>query len=199
LFAPLPVTLAAAHVRLEPLGLQHAPDLFAAGQDPDIWTYLPRAGFSSLADCQTWVQDALKDQAAGRAVPFAQIDPATQRAFGATRYMDIQIPNRGLEIGWTWIGKDYRRSAANTEAKYLLLHHAFESLGAIRVQLKTDLRNVRSQTAIARIGGQREGVLRHHMILPNGHVRDSVFFSITNDDWPGVKQRLESMMAAPRP
>lgn len=197
-FDPQPVILSAPHVRLEPLGLQHAAELFAAAADPDIWTYMPRNGFASLGETEQWICDTLAEQAAGAILPFVQVDPVTGRAFGSTRYLDIQRKHRCLEIGWTWIGREHRRTSANTEAKFLLLRHAFEGLGAIRVQLKTDLRNVRSQTAIARIGAQREGVLRHHMILWNGYVRDSVYFSITDSEWPQVKVRLEGMMGHQR-
>ncbi|HEX7929128.1 MAG TPA: GNAT family protein [bacterium] len=194
-FDPQPITLSAPHVRLEPLSLHHAKDLYEAGLDTDIWTYLPRAGFASLEDTRGWITEVLADAKAGAILPFAQVDPATGRAFGSTRYLDIQRKNRGLEIGWTWIGQSHRRTPVNTEAKYLLLRHAFESLGAVRVQLKTDVRNVRSQNAILRIGAQREGILRHNMILPNGYIRDSVYFSVTNDEWPEVKRKLEAMMA----
>lgn len=197
LFNPQPIILQSSHVRLEPLELRHAPDLFEAGQDADIWSYLPRAGFATIAEVEQWIAESQGDLPAGTAVPFAQIDPATGKAFGSTRYMDIQRKHRGVEIGWTWIGKNHRRTVANTAAKFLLLRHAFEDLGAIRVQLKTDSRNVRSQNAIERIGAKREGVLRHHMILPTGYIRDSVFFSMTDEEWPAAKIRLEAMLHVP--
>ena len=127
-------------------------------------------------------------------VPFAIRNLATGKICGSTRYMAIAPQDRGLEIGWTWLDASARRTGINTECKYLLLQHAFETLGTIRVQLKTDSRNLRSQNAIERIGGIREGVLRNHMILPDGYYRDSVYFSIIESEWPGVKARLQKMM-----
>jgi RimJ/RimL family protein N-acetyltransferase len=127
-------------------------------------------------------------------MPFAIIDLVSQKAIGSTRFLDIQPANKGLEIGWTWLGQDYWRSVRNTECKYLLLSYAFEQQGAIRVQLKTDRRNQRSQLAIERIGGVKEGMLRQHMIMPDGYLRDSVYYSILDGEWPGVKKRLEAIL-----
>jgi RimJ/RimL family protein N-acetyltransferase len=192
-----PVTLTGRVVRLEPLSLDHVSDLARAGNDPAIFQFMPYANMGDDAGMRAWVQDMLALQARGNDLPFAVYHLADQRTVGATRYMDIQRPHRGLEIGGTWYGRDYQRTAVNTESKYLLLTHAFETLGCLRVQLKTDLRNERSQTAIARLGATREGVLRDHMIMPDGHIRSSVYFSLLAREWPAVKARLEEKLAAP--
>lgn len=189
-FAPAPVTLVGHHARLEPLAARHAADLFDAGRDPSIWTYLSRPAFRDLADTEGWIADVLADVAAGRQIAFATVDLKAGRAVGSTRYLDIRLADRGVEIGSTWLGTAAQRTAVNTECKYLLLEHAFETLGALRVQLKTDARNIRSQNAIARIGAIREGVLRRHMIVRDGHVRDSVYFSVVDSEWPSVKASL---------
>jgi RimJ/RimL family protein N-acetyltransferase len=143
---------------------------------------------------QEWVREILSRQARGTDLPFAVVHLGSGRAIGSTRYLDIQPQHRGLEIGGTWYGVAYQRSAVNTECKYLLLRHAFEVLSCLRVQLKTDLRNERSQRAIERIGAVREGVLRNHMILPDGHVRSSVYYSLLNLEWPAVKAKLEEKL-----
>ena len=190
-----PVTLEGQFVNLEPLALSHGPQLLEAAQDDDIWRFMSIPRPYTLEDIEKFIQTALDQQATGWRLPFATLDRATGRVIGSTSYLDIQPANRNLEIGWTWLGRDYRRSPRNTEAKYLMLCHAFETLGAIRVQLKTDSRNHISQNAIARIGGVREGVLRQNMIYYNGYVRDSVYFSIIEREWPGVKDNLEMKLA----
>ena len=192
-----PVTLTGRVVRLEPLSLDHVADLARAGNDAEIFRFMPYSNMGDDTGMRAWVQDMLNLQARGNDLPFAVYHLADQRAVGATRYMDIQRPHRGLEIGGTWYGRDYQRTAVNTESKYLLLTHAFETLGCIRVQLKTDLRNERSQAAIARLGATREGVLRNHMIMPDGHIRSSVYFSLLAEEWPAVKARLEEKLAPP--
>ncbi len=144
------------------------------------------------------IRSVLEDSRDGSAWPFATVENESGRAIGSTRYFDIRPEHRGLEIGWTWLGVAHQRTAANTECKRLLLVHAFDVLGALRVQLKTDARNLRSQRAIERIGAVREGVLRAHMILPDGFVRDSVMYSITRADWPAVKSKLEALEAPRR-
>jgi len=189
-FAAAPVTLVGHHVRLEPMAARHAADLLEAGRDPSIWTYLSRPAFRDLADTERWIADVLAEVAAGRQVAFATVDLEAGRAVGSTRYLDIRPADRGIEIGSTWLGTAAQRTAVNTECKYLLLEHAFETLGAFRVQLKTDARNARSQHAIARIGATREGVLRRHMAVRDGYVRDSVYFSILDSEWPSVKTSL---------
>jgi RimJ/RimL family protein N-acetyltransferase len=190
-----PVTLTGQFVRLEPLTAAHAPDLAAAGQDETIWRFMPYGVVNTEEKMRAWVREILSRQARGTDLVFAVIHLASGKAVGSTRYMDIQRPHRGLEIGGTWYGSAYQRTAVNTECKYLLLRHAFETLGCIRVQLKTDLRNERSQKAIERIGAVREGVLRDHMIMPDGYIRSSVYFSLLAGEWPGVKANLEEKLA----
>lgn len=141
-----------------------------------------------------WVRDMLRFQSAGTDLPFAVIHLKSGQAIGATRYLNIETQHRQLEIGGTWYGIDYQGTGVNTEAKYLLLKHAFEELGCIRVQLKTDARNLRSQRAIERLGAVKEGVLRQHMITPEGIIRDSVYYSILDREWLGVRQNLESQL-----
>ncbi len=194
-FDPAPVTLTGRHVRLEPLSLDHAADLLDAAGDKSIWRYLPRPQPRTIADAQAWIEEALVETRAGTQVAFAIIDNAAGRAVGSTRYLEIRREHRALEIGWTWLAAAAQRTAVNTECKYLLLLHAFEGHGALRVQLKTDGRNLRSQAAIERIGGVREGVLRRHMIMPDGFVRDTVYFSIIDSQWPAVKEALDSRLA----
>jgi RimJ/RimL family protein N-acetyltransferase len=143
------------------------------------------------ADMRNWVLDIMSRGQQGTDLPFAVIDLASGRVAGATRYLNIMPKDRGLEIGGTWYGTDFQRTAINTECKYLLMTHAFETLHAIRVQLKTDSRNERSQKAIERIGAKKEGVLRNHMILSDGYIRHSVFYSILDTEWAGVKKNLE--------
>ncbi len=197
-FHPQPITLEGIHVRLEPLVARHAEDLFAAGSDEAIWTYMPRPVLQSVEDTLGWIKEAQGVAANGTQIPFAIIHRAGGKGIGSTRYLDIRREHRGLEIGWTWVGTAYQRTPANTECKYLLLRHAFEELGAVRIQLKTDLRNERSQRAIERIGAVREGVLRKHMALWDGFIRDTVYYSILDSEWPDVKHNLERLLRAPR-
>ncbi|MBL8878947.1 MAG: GNAT family N-acetyltransferase [Phycisphaerales bacterium] len=198
-FNPTPTTLELADglIRLAPLELDHAAALRVAGADDQIWRYMPMKRPISQDEFRGYVQTALGAQAAGNEVPFAIIDRPSERAIGTTRFMDIQRANRGLEIGHTWITADFRRSRVNTECKFLLLQHAFESLRAVRVQLKTDHRNHRSQTAILRIGAKFEGRLRKHRILHDGFLRDTMMYSITDDEWPLVRDRLAALLAGP--
>jgi RimJ/RimL family protein N-acetyltransferase len=197
-FSVRPVTLVGEHVRLEPLAPGHAPGLFAVGTDPTIWEFLPTAPFAAPGDADAYVANALARAAGGNEVPFAVIDRASGAVAGTTRYLDVRPADRGLEIGWTWYGVSYQRTAVNTATKLLLLTHAFQTLGAIRVQLKTDARNERSQRAIERLGAVREGVLRSTMILPkDGYVRDSVYYSIIASEWPAVRARLQARLRPP--
>ncbi len=189
-----PVTLTGRFVRLEPLSEDHVPGLAAVGLEGDIWQYMVYGDIRNEDDIRGWVRYMLALAAEGTDLPFAVIDLASGCVAGATRYIDIRPAHRGMEIGGTWYGAAYRRTPVNTECKYLLLEHAFERLGCIRVQLKTDSRNVRSQRAIERLGAVKEGVLRNHMILPDGHVRHSVYYSILDSEWPAVKLRLQQML-----
>lgn len=191
-----PVTLEGRYVRLEPLALAHLARLCEVGVDPEIW----RLGVAQVRDegeMRAYVESALRAQEEGTALPFATIDLATGIAIGSTRFGSIERTHRRVEIGWTWIGRRWQRTPANTEAKYLMLRHAFETLGCIRVELKTDALNERSRAAILRIGAREEGILRRHMITPSGRVRDSVYYSVIDSEWPDVKALLEEKLARP--
>jgi RimJ/RimL family protein N-acetyltransferase len=190
-----PVVLTGQHVRLEPLTEEHVPGLAQIGVGQTFWDFMLYGNINTVDDMRNWVQDILGRAEKGTDLPFVAIHLASGRVAGATRYLNIMPRDRGLEIGGTWYGSEFQRTALNTECKYLLLRHAFETLGCIRVQLKTDLRNERSQKAIERIGAVKEGILRNHMILPDGRYRHSVFYSILDTEWPGVKKRLEEMLS----
>jgi len=194
--APQPVTLEGPHVRLEPLSESHHADLCAVGLDPELWQWIP---FRVLTpeDMSGYIRAALRDQEAGVSVPFAIIDRDAGRAAGSTRYMNIDRANRRVEIGSTWIGRAWQRSMVNTEAKFLMLQHAFETLGSIRVELKTDSMNRRSRNAIQRIGATQEGIFRKHMLTWSGRIRDTVYFSILDSEWPRVRADLEAKLARP--
>lgn len=189
-----PVTLENRWVRLEPLAPRHAEELYAIGQQADDWLWMPRPCFTSLDDTRHWISEALQQQDKGLQIPFAIRDLESGRLAGSSRYLNIRAKDRGLEIGWTWLGREFQRTQVNTAAKLLLLGHAFDRLHAMRVELKTDARNQRSQAAIARLGAIREGVFRRHMIVQEGFVRDTVYFSITDLDWPAVQSRLLRML-----
>ena len=189
-----PTTLSGRHVRLEPLTRAHVDDLQGVTGEPELWSYM---AFGSLAERErllSWIDSMVAERGTGLGHAFAIIDLASGRAVGSSSYFDFVERDRWLEIGRTWLGKPYWRTAINTEAKYLLLRHAFEALGLNRVQLKTDARNLRSQAAIARLGAVREGVLRAHMVMADGFIRDTVMFSITAGEWPAVKAALEEKM-----
>jgi RimJ/RimL family protein N-acetyltransferase len=192
-----PVTLEGSVARLEPLGRQHLDGLYAAAADPTIWQWLPENASTSREAMSRWVDAALEQRDAGAQQPFAIIARASGAVVGSTRYLEIIPPDHTIEIGWTWLAAEVQRTAVNTECKYLLLRHAFEDLSAMRVQLKTDLRNTRSQNAIARLGAVREGVLRKHRIVQGNHQRYTVVFSIIDDEWPAVKARLGGWLPAP--
>ena len=189
-----PVTLTGKFVRLEPLSLDHVAGLAVIGTQDSIWEYMLYGMVKSEADMLAWVLEILHRGEGGADLPFAVIHLESGRPVGATRYLEIRPEHRTLEIGGTWYGLEYQRTPVNTEAKYLLLRHAFESLGAVRVQFKTDLRNIRSQKAIERLGAVREGILRQHMITPEGVLRDSVYYSIIDNEWPEVKAHLEELL-----
>jgi N-acetyltransferase len=189
-FEVKPVLLKGESVRLEPLSQEHAQGLFNRGQEGADWAFMPRSCFVDMADTRQWIDEALN--APGQ-VPYAIVETAKDRAVGSTRYLNIRPDHRGLEIGWTWLGKEWQRTGINTEVKQLLLAHAFERLGCVRVEFKTDSRNIRSQGALERIGATREGVLRNHMIVQSDFVRDSVYFSVLDREWPEVKDRLDAL------
>ena len=185
-----PVVLRGKEVRLEPLGLIHAQGLYNRGRVEADWTHLPRSCFVDLADTRHWIDEAL---AVEGQLPFAIVETAKDKVIGSTRYLNIRPEHRSLEIGWTWLGQNWQRTAINTETKLLLLSHAFEKLGCVRVEFKTDTRNERSQRALQRIGATKEGVLRNHMIVQDDFVRDSVYFSVISSEWLEIKERLERL------
>ncbi|MBB4890744.1 GNAT family N-acetyltransferase [Streptomyces netropsis] len=191
---PLPVTLTGRHVRLVPLTMEHLGELFAAGGgDEEVWRWqgpTPHTREEFAAKLGGLLEAADR----GEYVPFAVMHRATGQAVGWTTFMDVDTDDERLEIGWTWYGRAFWRTAVNSEAKLLLLTHAFEELGMRRVQLKTDHMNHRSQAAIARLGAQREGVLRHHRRRPDGTWRDTVYFSVLAEEWPAVKARLSALL-----
>ncbi|MFN2384035.1 MAG: GNAT family N-acetyltransferase [Gemmatimonadota bacterium] len=189
-----PLTLEGRVVRLEPLDLAHLPDLTTAGADPDLWRWtLTR--LDTPDSMRAYVETALAERAAALSLPFAIIVRATSRAIGSTRYLSLEPAHRRLEIGWTWLGRGWQRTAVNTEAKLLLLTHAFETLACQRVEFKTDALNVPSRAALERLGAVEEGTLRAHMLTAGGRVRDSVYYSIVATEWPAVKERLAERLA----
>jgi len=192
-----PVTLEGTHVRMEPLDLaRHWGGLLAIGLEPALWRWTI-AAIKTADDLRAYLDEALRDQAAGRALPFATIDRASGAVAGCTRFGNIDARHRRVEIGWTWVGVPWQRSHVNTGAKYLMLRHAFETLGCGRVELKTDARNDKSRAAMLRMGATYEGTLRQHMLRDDGGWRDSAFFSVIDSEWPAVKQRLEALQARP--
>jgi RimJ/RimL family protein N-acetyltransferase len=191
---PSPVVLYGEHVRLEPLDHRHVDELLQQAQDDDIWRYMPVRRPTTRAELEQLIDKAWKAASEGLEIPFAIIDDKSGQAVGSTRYLDIHRPDRILEIGWTWLGQSAQRTAINTESKLLLLKHAFDDQGALRVQLKTDGRNLRSQRAIERLGAVKEGVLRRNRLMWDGVRRDTVYYSILDDEWPAVKARLEGFL-----
>jgi RimJ/RimL family protein N-acetyltransferase len=188
-----PVTLEGRHVRLEPLSQAHHADLSAVGLAEELWRWIPTP-VRTREEMSAYIQTALDEQARGVSIPFALIEKAGNRAIGSTRYGNIDRTHHRVEIGWTWVAPIWQRTAVNTEAKYLLLCHAFETLGCIRVELKTDSLNEKSRNAILRIGAREEGTFRNHMITASGRIRHTVYFSILDSEWPEVKSRLQTML-----
>jgi len=184
-----PIVLVGTHVRLEPLTLEHVDALAQVGLDPELWRW-GLSALTSVDDMRAYVETALDEQRRGVSLPFAVVDRARDEVIGSTRYGNIVPADRRLEIGWTWYAAAHQRTAANTETKLLLLAHAFETLGVMRVEFKTDALNVASRAAIARLGAVEEGTFRKHMLTASGRVRDSVYFSIVDTEWPAVKARL---------
>src|SRR5438309_6786683 len=190
-----PVVLEGRHVRLEPLRPGHAEDLTQAAADADIWRWLP-VQVGGRADLERWLAEAVAAESAGAEYPFAVIDRAGGRAVGSTRYMDLSREHRGVEVGWTWYSREAQGTAVNPEAKFLLLKHAFEDWGAIRLFLKTDSLNERSRAAILKLGAKYEGDLRNHRIRPDGSYRHSSYYSVLDSEWPAVKRALEERLAS---
>jgi N-acetyltransferase len=189
----VPEILEGSAVRLEPLTLRHHAALCEVGLDPSLWRWT--VGFvSTPADLHEYIASALAAQEAGTATPYVTVEKRSGRVVGSTRFMNIDRANKRVEIGSTWVAPAWQRTVVNTEAKYLMLRHAFEELGCIRVELKTDALNEKSRNAILRIGAKEEGIFRNHMVCYGGRIRDSVYFSVIDSEWPAVKSGLENRL-----
>jgi RimJ/RimL family protein N-acetyltransferase len=189
-----PVTLQGRHVRMEPMSLDHLDALGEIAFDPELWRWTVTL-ITTHAELRAYVETALRERDAGVSLPFVTVDLGTGKAIGSTRFGNASPGDRRVEIGWTWVARPWQRTAANTEAKLLMLRHAFDALGCVRVELKTDALNERSRAAILRIGGRQEAVLRKHMLVQGGRWRDTVYFSILDDEWPAVRTTLEARLA----
>jgi RimJ/RimL family protein N-acetyltransferase len=190
-----PVTLQGTRIRMEPLSIdRHFEGLAEIGLDPELWRWTLNF-VETRDDLLAYLQEALDRQAEKNSLPFATVDRATGRVVGCTRFGNIEPKHRRVEIGWTWVGRSFQRTHVNTEAKYLMLSHAFDTWHCGRVELKTNALNRKSREAILRIGAKEEGILRKHAISDRGVARDTVYHSITDDEWLEVKARLESMLA----
>lgn len=190
-----PPLLTGRDIRLEPLTRAHIPALIEVGLAPDLWQWTV-GQVRTAADMTAYVETALEEQRLGRSLPYATVDRVSGRVIGSTRFGSIERHHRRVEIGWTWLAPAWQRTAANTEAKYLMLRCAFETMDCLRVELKTDRLNERSRTAIRRIGAVEEGTLRSHMVTESGRVRDTVYYSIVAAEWPEARTRLEARLAA---
>ena len=188
-----PVLLQGRHVRLEPLSRNHLPGLLAVGLDPVLWKWTLNK-VNGPADLERYVETALAEHQAGSSLPFATVLQSTGQVIGSTRFGNISLPNKRVEIGWTWIGRPWQRTAANTEAKLLMLTHAFEVAGVARVELKTNVLNTQSRNAMLRIGCVEEGILRQHAIADDGTTRDTIYYSILRNEWPAVRERLSALL-----
>lgn len=192
-----PISMEGQYIRLVPLRRSHVAGLTKAGKDPEIWRWM-RFGYCGTPEAMGRMVEVLLDrQAQGIDLPFTVLLRPDDRPVGMTRYLDIDRPNRNVEVGGTWYSSDLWRTAVNTESKLLMLANAFETEGCERVQIKTDLRNVRSQRAIERLGAVREGVLRQHIVLPDGTLRDSVVYSILRPEWPAARRLLQQALERP--
>jgi N-acetyltransferase len=189
-----PVTLEGRLVRLEPLSLDHVAALGEVALDPVIWRWTI-ARPTSIEDLRAWADAALANRAAGTEMPFVTIDRASGRPIGSSRFMNIVLEHRRLEIGWTWVAPAWQRTGANREAKLLMLGHAFDTLGCRRVEFKTDSLNEPSRTALLGIGAQFEGIFRNHMVMPGGRMRHSAYYSVIDDECPAVRAGLERSLA----
>ena len=190
-----PVTLEGRLVRLEPMALEHLEGLSAVAFDPALWRWtlarpIDRDGL------RAWMELAIANRDAGTELPFVTVDRRTGQPIGSSRYLNIVPEHRRLEIGWTWVAGAWHGTGANREAKLLMLEHAFERLGCIRVEFKTHARNERSRAALLGIGATFEGVFRKHMVMPDGSIRDSAWFSVTDEEWPRVADHLRERVTA---
>jgi RimJ/RimL family protein N-acetyltransferase len=189
-----PVTLEGRLVRLEPLSLDHVAGLAEVALDPAIWRWTiarPTTG----EELRAWAETALEGRYAGTELPFATIDRATGRPIGSSRFMNVVLEHRRVEIGWTWVAPAWQRTGANREAKLLMLGHAFDTLGCRRVEFKTDSLNEPSRTALLGIGARFEGIFRNHMVMPEGRMRHSAYYSVIDEEWPAVRAGLERSLA----
>jgi len=189
-----PVVLEGSLVRLEPLAPEHLAGLIDIGLEADIWRWMP-IPIQTPGEMRAWLDSSLDAAEQGSEMPFATIVRDGDKVVGSTRYMNIEPRHRRLEIGYTWINPQWQRSAVNSEAKLLMLRHAFDTLGALRVEFKTDSLNERSRAALAGIGATEEGTMRNHMVTQSGRRRHSVYFSIIEEEWPRVRQQLEARLA----
>ena len=192
-----PLTLTGDVIRLEPLRMEHVESLLFVGLDPELWLWTATR-IETRADLERYVSDALAEQKAGIALPFATIEAATGRAIGSTRFGNIVPEYKRCEIGWTWVTPELQRSAVNTEAKLLMLTQAFERWGFRRVEFKTSTRNEKSRNALVRLGAVQEGIFRQHMTHADGSLRDTVYYSIVREEWPAIKAKLRARLDAAR-
>jgi RimJ/RimL family protein N-acetyltransferase len=189
-----PVILEGRKVRLEPLALEHVPRLAEVALDPAIWQWTI-ARPTDEAGLRAWAEAALASRAAGSEFPFVTLEASTGRPIGSSRFMNIVLEHRRVEIGWTWVAPAWQRTGANREAKLLMMGHAFNTLGCRRVEFKTDSLNEPSRTALLGIGAQFEGIFRNHMVMPDGRMRHSAYYSVIDDEWPAVRAGLERSLA----
>jgi len=190
-----PIMLTGQHVCMTPLSLAHLEPLCAIGLDEELWRWTT-VNIQTREQMRAYAETALREQAEGKSLPFATVEKNTNRVAGCTRFGNIDTANRRVEIGWTWVGRAWQRTAVNTEAKLLMLQHAFETWGCLRVEFKTDALNPRSRAALLRLGAKEEGTFRNHMITDTGRVRHSVYFSLIDSEWPEVKARLQQKLEA---
>lgn len=190
------VTLQGSYVRLEPLRADHFVQLCSIGLDQTLWQWTATR-ITSPAEMRDYIGRALDEKVAGKGLPFVTVWSTTGEVVGCTRFGNIDPENRGLEIGWSWVATPWQRTPVNTEAKYLMMRHAFETMNCIRVAIKASSLNERSRKAILRLGAKEEGILRNHMIIHGGRTRDTVYFSVIDSEWPEVKARLEEKLSRP--
>ncbi|HEX6549118.1 MAG TPA: GNAT family N-acetyltransferase [Gammaproteobacteria bacterium] len=191
----VPVMLEGEHVRLEPLSFDHLDGLCAVGLDESLWQWVPTP-VRNRAEMREYLESALADQGRGVSLPFATVHKASGQVIGSTRFANMDLRDRRVEIGWTWIARPWQRTVINTEAKFLMLRHAFETLNCVRVELKTDVLNEPSRRAILRLGAKEEGIWRKHRYMWTGRFRDTVYYSILDSEWPSVKAGLQAKLTS---
>lgn len=194
--ADLRALLAGRLVVVEPLAAQHEDGLFDAAQDGGLFEWMPEDLASAREGLHSWLESSLEASRSGREVPFAIVAAGSEKVLGSTRFQEVRLEHLRVEIGWTWLAKSVWGTGVNVETKLLLLTQAFEVCGCRRVEFKTDARNERSRGALGALGATFEGVLRKHMVVARGAARDSAYYSVIDDEWPGVKGKLEQRLAA---